>query len=97
MPTYIGLTRYTQQGIATIKNSPARLDGARAAFAPLGVTIREFFLVSGSYDLVLICEAPDDASMARAALLLGSHGNVRSETFRAFTEAEYRSLLTSLP
>jgi uncharacterized protein with GYD domain len=35
--------------------------------------------------------------MAKAALAIGSLGNVRSETLRAFTEDEFRKIVASLP
>ena len=97
MPTYLSLVNFTQQGIQNIKESPARLDAARKAFKAMGGELRHFYLTLGRYDIVLIGEHPNDETTARAALALGSMGNVRSETFRAFTEEEYRKLIKSLP
>jgi len=51
----------------------------------------------GQYDIVLIVEAPDDETMAKATFVLGSLGNVRTETLRAFTEHEYRKVIADLP
>ena len=51
----------------------------------------------GQYDIVLIVEAPDDRTMAKATLAVGSLGNVRTETLRAFTEDEYRKVIADLP
>lgn len=51
----------------------------------------------GQYDMIVISEAPDDETAARAALTLGSAGSVRTETFRAFTEDEYRKIIETLP
>ena len=51
----------------------------------------------GRYDLVASAEWPDDESVAKFMLALESLGNVRSETLRAFTEAEYRKLIKELP
>lgn len=97
MPTYISLLRYTQQGIEKIQESPARLEAARKVFEKVGGKIKEFYLVSGRYDAVLISEAPDDTAVAKATLSLGSRGNVRSETLRAFTEEEFRKIIGALP
>lgn len=96
MSTYITLLRYTQQGIENIKESPARLDAARKAYEGLGAKLKDFYLVCGRYDAVVISEAPDDAVVAKASLSLAKHGNVRTETFRAFSEGEYRKIIAEL-
>jgi uncharacterized protein with GYD domain len=53
--------------------------------------------VSGQYDAVVIGEAPDDETAMKLALLIGSQGNIRTETLRAFTEDEYRKIIAALP
>jgi uncharacterized protein with GYD domain len=63
----------------------------------MGAEIKQFFLVVGQYDMVALVEAPDDETMAKLALFLGSKGNVRTETLRAFTEDEYREIIAGLP
>ena len=97
MATYITLARFTQQGIEKIKESPARLDAAKQAFRAMDAELKEFFLVTGTYDLVVISEAPDDETVAKLALSIGVQGNIRTETIRAFTEDEYRSIISALP
>ena len=96
MPTYIALMRWTEQGIAKVKDSPKRLDAGRKAFKKLGVKIQDTYLTMGRYDLVCILEAKDDDSLARALLSLGSQGNIQTETLRAWTEDEYRKITGSL-
>jgi uncharacterized protein with GYD domain len=97
MPTYITLLHFTQKGIETIKEGPARLDRAKQAFKEVGAELKAFYLVTGRYDAVVVVEAPNDEAVARIALSSASAGNVRSETLRAFTEAEYRKIIASLP
>jgi uncharacterized protein with GYD domain len=97
MPTYIALHRYTQKGIESIKDGPARLDAAKKTLAAAGGKLLGFYLTMGQYDLVTIAEFPDDETAARAGLAGGSQGYLRSETLRAFTEVEYRKIITSLP
>jgi uncharacterized protein with GYD domain len=46
---------------------------------------------------VAIAELPDDTALARMALALGAMGNVRTETLRAFNEAEFRKIVGELP
>ncbi len=97
MPTYVSLLRYTEQGIKNIKESPARLDSAKKAFQAAGGELKQFLLLMGQYDLLIVSEAPDDETAGKIALTLGSLGNVRTESFRAFTEGEFRKLVASLP
>ena len=97
MATYIILTQYTQKGIENIKQSPARLDAAKKAFKAMGAELKEFYLVSGRYDMVVIAEAPSYETVSKLALAIGSGGSVRTETLRAFTEDEYRKIIAELP
>ena len=97
MPTYISLIQYTQKGMEKIKESPARLDHAKKGYEAAGGKIKDFYLVMGEYDIVVIAELPNDEAAAKLALTLGSAGNIKSRTSRAFTEAEYRKLVQSLP
>ncbi len=97
MPTYISLLRFTQKGIETIKEGPARLDRAKQLFRAAGAEVKAFYLVTGQYDAVVISEAPNDETVARLALGTGALGNVRTETLRAFTEDEYRKIIAALP
>lgn len=97
MPTYISLLRFTEQGVQNIKESPARLDAARSAFKAVGAELKAFYLTMGQYDAVVISEGPGDETAAKLALAIGSQGAIRTETLRAFTEDEYRSIIASLP
>jgi len=97
MPTYITLLRFTQQGIEKIKESPARLERAKAAIKAAGGEMRAFYLTMGQYDAVAIGEAPSDEAYARIMLAIASAGAVRTETLRAFTEDEYRKIIAALP
>jgi len=96
MPTYISLCRWTLQGVTTIKDSPARLDAAKKAFAESGIKVLSFYLTTGSHDMVIITEAPNDDAIAKAMLSTISQGGITTQTSRAFTEDEYRALIKSL-
>jgi uncharacterized protein with GYD domain len=96
MPTYISLARWTAQGVHNIKESPARLDAAKKAFATDGIKVIGFYMVTGSHDLVIITEAPSDDAMAKAMLKTISQGGITTQTSRAFTEDEYRAIIGSL-
>lgn len=97
MQTYIMLIGYTDQGIRNVKGSPGRLDAAKALAKSLGGAIKEFYLTMGGFDIVCIIDMPDDATIARFALALGSLGNVRTQTLKAFSETEFRKIVANLP
>jgi uncharacterized protein with GYD domain len=97
VPTYISLLRYTQQGIAAIKQSPARLDKAKESYKRAGGELKAFYLTVGQFYAVAIAELPDDTALAKLALGLGAQGNIRTETLRAFNETEYRRIVAELP
>ena len=97
MKTYISLCTFTGDGIKNIKGSPARLEQVKKLYASLGAKLKDFYLVTGSYDIVVVVEAPDDETVAKASMAIGARGNVRTNTFRAFTEEEYRKLIAALP
>lgn len=96
MPTYVLLANWTEQGIRGVKESPRRLDTAKKALKDMGGEFKSVFLTLGDYDLVVIYEAPDDAVAARFNLQIGMQGNIRTRTMKAFPEAAYREIITSL-
>jgi len=96
MATYLMLFRLTGRGIENIKDSPARVEAAKEAFKAIGAHVKEFYLLMGAYDTAFIVEAPDDETIMKAALQLGSQGSVRTETIRAFTEEEYKQIIADL-
>jgi uncharacterized protein with GYD domain len=97
MPTYITLAKWTQKGIESVKESPARLDSFKKIIQSLGGTLKGFYMVTGQYDMVIITEAPDDEAVAKAVLTTGSKGSISTETLHAFTEEEYRKIIAALP
>ena len=96
MAHFIVLANWTEQGVKNVKDSPARLDAARAAAKKLGCTIGDFYMVTGTADMLIVVEAPDDTTMATFNLNLARGGNLRTTTLKAFTEAEYRKIITAL-
>ena len=97
MSTYMTFIRYTQQGIESIKDSPVRLDTAKQLYKSLGAEIKSYYLAMGRYDVIVISEAPDDETATKLAMTIASAGALRTETFRIFTEDEYRKLISELP
>lgn len=96
MTTYVMLVKWTEQGMRQVKDSPKRLDKAKAALKEMGGDFKAVYMTMGDYDLVAIYEAPDDAVAARFTLILGMLGNVRTTTLKAFPERAYREIISSL-
>src|ERR1700723_708563 len=86
----------TDAGVKAAKDSPRRLDAAKKLLTDMGGEMKHFYMVMGDFDFVGICEAPDDAVMARYVLQLGGLGFVRTKTLKAFPETAYREIIRSL-
>ncbi len=97
MPTYISLIKYTQKGLEDIKHSPDRVEMVRKAARQAGGDLKAFYLTMGQYDAVSIVESPNDETVARSVLTAAMRGTVHTETFRAFTEDEFKKIAASLP
>ena len=96
MATYISLCSFTDQGIRTMRDLNRRLQNADQTYASFGAQLKEIYLVLGSYDYIVISEAPDDETAARVALAVAGQGNVRTQTFRAFGRPELLKLVEGL-
>ena len=80
-----------------MKESPARLEAAKELFKSMGAELKAFYLTMGRFDAIVISEGPNDETATKLAITIGSMGAVRTETLRAFTEDEYRQLISELP
>ena len=96
MATFISLSKFTDQGIRNVKDSPDRYGAWRAAAEKLGVTVKGFYYTVGHYDMVIILEGTDEA-VTTALLKSGSLGNVRSETLRGFSVEDAKRLIGTIP
>jgi len=96
MATYVVLTSFTDQGARTVKDTAKRADAVKELAKKFGVTAKEFYWTLGSYDVVAIFEAPDDASITALGLAIGGGGNVRTQTMRAFSRDEMNGVLAKL-
>src|SRR3989337_1061398 len=97
METYIILGKWTQQGVAKVKEAPARIEAARKATEAAGGKMVAWYLTMGRYDFVVITEAPNVQAAAAVLLATGSQGNVRTETLHALTESEFKNVVAALP
>ena len=83
MPTFIMLTTLTPEGVQTVKNNPQRITEVNKEVEQLGVTVKEQWATLGPYDFITVVEAPDDKTMAKVSVELGSRGTMSSQTLVA--------------
>jgi uncharacterized protein with GYD domain len=93
MATYIVLGNFTDQGIRNVKDTTKRAQALRDTARKCGVTLKETYWTLGQYDVALIAEAPDEASMTAFGLSVGALGNARTQTLRAFGAEEIGQIL----
>lgn len=83
MPTYIMLTTLTPEGVQTIKNNPSRIREVNKEIEQLGAQVKSQWSTLGRFDFINVIEAPDEATMARVSVEMGSRGTGRYETLAA--------------
>jgi uncharacterized protein with GYD domain len=89
MPTYVMLTTLTPEGVQTVKNNPQRILEVNKEVEQLGASVKSQWATLGHVDFISIVEAPDDGTMARVSLELGSRGTARYETLSAIPMEDF--------
>lgn len=97
MIRYVTLLNFTDQGIRNVKQTIDRAKAFKATADKLGATLKDLYWTQGSYDLVATIEVPDEQTGMSLLLALGSLGNIRSQTLRAFTSDEMKPILSKMP
>ena len=96
MPTYVVLMNWTDQGVRTAKETVQRREQADALAEKHGARIEQVYWTMGHYDIVTILEAPDDESATAFLLDLGSQGNLRTTTLRAYDREQMSGIIQRL-
>lgn len=96
MATFVSLINFTDQGIRSIRESPERYAAFRAMAEQMGLAVKGCYYTMGSYDLVVIVEGPEETATA-ALLKVGSLGNIRSQTMRAYSPEEMNQIIGRMP
>ena len=97
MPYYIGLGRWTEQGVKNAKDSPKRVASAKALIEKNGGTFHGIYYTLGEYDFVALLECPSDEVAAQIVMSIAGQGSVRFTTMRAFTLEEAEKIFAKLP
>src|SRR5262249_25198423 len=93
MATFITSVTFTQQGITNFRDTCKRAEAFKSAAKKMGVKVTNIFWTLGAFDMLLILEAADEETVTATLLQLGSLGNVRTQTARAFNAAEMEKIL----
>jgi len=96
MAKYVSLLQFTDQGIRSVKDTLKRAAAATAEAEKMGAKITQAFWTMGAYDVVILVDAPDEETVSALSLKLGSLGNVKSQTMRAFERAEMERILDKI-
>ena len=93
MPTYLMLTNLTAEGLRTLKNNPGRTTEVNKEVEQMGGKVVTQYATLGEYDFVTVIEAPDERTMARAAVMLAARGTMRTTTMQAIPVEDLIALL----
>ncbi len=93
MPTYVMLTNLTADGIRTLKNNPGRVAEVNQEVEQIGAKVVAQYATLGQYDFITVVEAPDDKTIAKVSVELGSRGTMTSQTLAAMPAEDLASSL----
>jgi uncharacterized protein with GYD domain len=96
MAMYISLLQFTDQGIRNVKDTIKRAEAATGEAEKMGMKVTQAVWTMGAYDVVLLLDAPDDETVSAFAARLGSLGNVKTQTMRAFRKEEMERILAKI-
>lgn len=97
MATFITTMHFTEQGIKAVQDTCERAAAFKATAKKMGVKVTGIYWTLGTFDGVIVCEAPDEETATAVLLYLGSRGNLRTQTARAYDAAEMQKILGLLP
>lgn len=89
MAYYVILSKLTDEGRKTIKQNPERIFEVNKELESMGVKVKEQFAVLGPYDFVNIVEAPDNLTIMKTSVEIGSRGSIQLLTLPAITAEEF--------
>jgi uncharacterized protein with GYD domain len=95
VPIYITLMKFTSQGMSRLPAWRDRVEEAERAIKERGGKLLDAYVTLGRYDVVELFEAPDDEVAYQILIELAKHGQVTTETLRAFTREEAERIVKS--
>jgi uncharacterized protein with GYD domain len=94
LPSFIVLGNWTDQGIRDVKAAPERIKTTHSMVEKVKGKMQLYYTL-GAYDFLMIIEVPNDEAIIEILSSLGSMGNVRTATMKAYTESEVATILKS--
>jgi uncharacterized protein with GYD domain len=94
LPSFVVLGNWTDQGIRDVKAAPERIKTTHSMVEKAKGKMQLYYTL-GTYDFVMIVEVPNDETIIEILSSLGSMGNVRTATMKAWTESEVATILKS--
>jgi len=79
------LSTLTPEGQKTLKNRPQRIKEVNQEIEAFGVKVLEQYAVLGPYDFVNLVEAPDNNTVFKMSVELGSRGTIKILSMPAIT------------
>lgn len=96
MATFIALGTFTDQGIRNVKQTTERAQAFRDMAQKAGISVKDIYWTVGTYDLIVIVDAPDEETATSLLFSVGSLGNIRTQTLRAFSAEEINRILAKV-
>ena len=93
MPVFIMLTKLTASGVRTLKDNPGRVHEVNREVEQIGAKVLNQWATLGEYDFISVVEAPDEQTMAKVSVELGSRGTTSNETLAAIPAEEFTKSL----
>ena len=94
LPSFVVLGNWTDQGIQNVSDAPKRIKETHSMVEDTGGKMQLFYTL-GKYDFVMVVEVPSDDDMMAILLCLGTMGNIRTRTMKAWTESEGAKIITA--
>jgi len=89
MPHYILLSNLTDEGWKTVRERPERIKEVNKEIEAFGVRVIKQYAVLGPYDFVNIVEAPNNETVAKVSIELGSRGTIKIMSMGAIPIDEF--------
>ncbi len=94
MPTYIMLSKLSEQGLQTLRANPERIREVNKDVEELGAKVVHQWFLLGPHDFVNIVEAPDASTIAKLSVALGARGSVHTQSYEMLEVDDLLDLLS---
>lgn len=92
LPVFVVLGNWTDQGFRNAKDAPSRIKETHKTVTEAGGKMQLYYTL-GEYDFIMVMDMPNDKALIKTLTWLGSKGNVRTKTLKAWTEDEAAKVL----